>query len=283
MAKKNQSTRLTSQHKKSEGVIGIFGKEAKSHDIAVGKISERVKIELEETYPSLEFRCRYTILKKEINEALQEINKDLGQTLFLQNASIKPDGGIIEVKDDNDKWRIVLVTEAKHQGKDIENIKMGKSVGKNNDQELMAAGNAIERAHKNIFEIANFMLSESYFPYVIFLEGSNFLTQNIEVKRPDGTMITLNYNSGTLNRLDRLSAANYGMPFNKNLSKNKYITHKNKSIMLQAASIYTKGDGSKWEDSEMLKVMMEISETSLRELATDIFNQITKGVKNEKK
>lgn len=283
MAKKNQSTRLTSQHKKSEGVIGIFGKEAKSHDIAVGKISERVKIELEETYPSLEFRCRYTILKKEINEALQEINKDLGQTLFLQNASIKPDGGIIEVKDDNDKWRIVLVTEAKHQGKDIENIKMGKSVGKNNDQELMAAGNAIERAHKNIFEIANFMLSESYFPYVIFLEGSNFLTQNIEVKRPDGTMITLNYNSGTLNRLDRLSAANYGMPFNKNLCKNKYITHKNKSIMLQAASIYTKGDGSKWEDSEMLKVMMEISKTSLRELATDIFKQITKGVKNEKK
>ena len=41
----------------------------------------------------------------------------------------------------------------------------------------MAAGNAIERSHKNIFEIANFMLSEAYFPYVIFLEGSNFLTQ----------------------------------------------------------------------------------------------------------
>lgn len=43
----------------------------------------------------------------------------------------------------------------------------------------MAAGNAIERSHKNISEIANYMLSESHFPYVLFLEGSNFLTETI--------------------------------------------------------------------------------------------------------
>lgn len=48
---------------------------------------------------------------------------------------------------------------------------------KNNDQDLMAAGNAIERSHKNISEIANLMLAESHFPYVLFLEGSNFLTK----------------------------------------------------------------------------------------------------------
>ena len=74
--------------------------------------------------------------------------------------------------DDNGAWRVVLVSEAKHQGKDIENIKAGKLVGKKNNQDLMAAGNAIERAHKNISEIANFMLAESHFPYVLFLEGS---------------------------------------------------------------------------------------------------------------
>lgn len=170
MAKKNQSTRLTSQHKESKGVIGIFGEEAKNHDIAVGEISKIVKSKLEEKYSNLQFRHRSTVLKK-------EINKELGQTLFLSNARIKPDGGIIEVKDDNGKWRVVLVSEAKHQGKDIENIKAGKLVGVNNNQIFMAAGNAIERSHKNIFEIANFMLSEAYFPYVIFLEGSNFLTQ----------------------------------------------------------------------------------------------------------
>ena len=62
-----------------------------------------------------------------------------------------------------------------------------------------------------------------YFPYVIFLEGTNFLTKSIEVKRPDGRVVTLKYDSGSLNRLDRLSAANYGMPFNKNLCRNKFI------------------------------------------------------------
>ncbi len=57
------------------------------------------------------------------------------------------------MKDKDGKWRIVLVCEAKHQGKDIENISKGILVGKNSDQELMVAGNAIERSHKNINEI----------------------------------------------------------------------------------------------------------------------------------
>lgn len=94
----------------------------------------------------------------------------------------------------------------------------GTLVGKNKDQDLMVAGNAIERAHKNISEISNYMLAEGYFPYVLFLEGSNFLTQDVTIKRPDGREVTLTYNNGALNRLDRLTAANYGMPININLN-----------------------------------------------------------------
>ncbi len=150
MAKKNQSGRLTEQQKESQGVVGIFGEEAKLHDITVGKISHFVIKQLEKDFPQLALRHRASIRKEEINEALNKIDHDLGQTLFVENSSIIPDGGIIEVKDDNGKWRIVLVSEAKHQGKDIENIKKGILVGKNNDQDLMAVGNAIERAHKNI-------------------------------------------------------------------------------------------------------------------------------------
>jgi len=108
---------------------------------------------------------------------------------------------------------------------------MGKLVGTGNDQDLMVAGNAIERAHKNISEIANFMLSESHFPYVLFLEGSNFLTKTISIKRPDGKVVTLEYNSGMLNRLDRLTSANYGMPINTNLCKNKFVKHKDKTVV----------------------------------------------------
>lgn len=224
----------------------------------------------------LKFRYRKDLAKKEINEALQKIDKYLGQTLFVESASIRPDGGIIEVQDDEGNWRVVLVSEARHQGKDIENISAGKLVGKKNNQDLMAAGNAIERAYKNVNEIANFMLAERYFPYILFLEGSNFLTQNVTVTRPDGRVVTLVYNDGTLNRLDRLTAANYGMPINTNLCENKFVKCNGAAIMLQAASIYTKGEGGHWKDEDMIMVMLEVARTSLKMLGTDLFEQLSK-------
>ena len=276
MTKKNQSTRLTNQHKISKGVVGIFGDGAKSHDVTVGEVSKFVINQLEKEFPQLSFKYRTSIKKEEINKALQKVDSELGQTLFVLNSSIKPDGGIIEVKDDNGDWRIILVSEAKHQGKDIVNIKKGEQVGMGSNQDLMAAGNAIERSHKNISEIANLMLSELHFPYVLFLAGSNFLTQTISIERPDGRLVKLEYNSGILNRLDRLTCANYGMPINTNLCKNKSFKVKNRTVMLQAASIYTQGDGKKWNVEEMLEVMTEISRTSLQVLATDIFDQLVK-------
>ncbi len=277
MAKNNQSNRLTSQHKDSHGIVGIFGLKAKYHDMTVEKISHSVIKQLKNEYPQLSFRYRTSIKKEEINEALKKVDPELGQTLFVSNSSIIPDGGIIEVKDDNSNWRVVLVSEAKHQGKDIDNIKNGVLVGKDNNQDLMAAGNAIERSHKNISEIANLMLSESHFPYVLFLEGSNFLTETISITRPDGRVVTLEYNSGMLNRLDRLTSANYGMPINTNLCKNKFIKHKDKTIMLQATSIYTQGNGEKWDIQKMFDIMLEVSKTSLQVLGSDLFNQITKS------
>jgi type II restriction enzyme len=230
---------------------------------------------LRDEYPMLTFRYRKNISKQEINNALNQIDKDLGQMLFLKTARIIPDGGLVEVKDDNGNWRVVVVSEAKFQGKDIDNIKTGVKVGKNNDQDLMAAGNAIERAHKNVCEIANYMLSEPYFPYILFLEGSNFLTHDITIQRPDGSDYTLHYEDGTLNRLDRLTAANYGMKINTNLCKNKFVLCNNRTIMLQAASIYTQGDGGHWENINMINVMLDIARTSLQMIGNDLFNQLT--------
>lgn len=279
MAKKNQSQRLTQQHKSHHGVIGIFGNEAKLHDFTVGQVSHLVLSQLQSDFPQLSFRYRDNIRKEEINKALQKVDLELGQTLFVPNSSIIPDGGIIEVKDDDGNWRVVLVSEAKHQGKDIENIKIGKLVGKNNDQDLMAAGNAIERSHKNISEIANLMLGESHFPYVLFLEGSNFLTETVSITRPDGRVVILEYNSGMLNRLDRLTAANYGLPINTNLCKNKFVHHKDKTIMLQAASIYTQGNGERWDAEQMFRIMLEIAKTSIQVIYSDLFNQVSSFLK----
>lgn len=276
MSENIQSQRLTIQQKSRQGQVGIFCQQARIHDKTVGEVSRRVCEYLKEAYPQLTFDYWKSIEKAKINAALQKVDPYLGQTHFVANASIIPDGGIIVVKDDNDEWRVVLVSEAKHQGKDKENIEKGKLVGAKNDQDLMAAGNAIERSHKNISEIANYMLAESHFPYVLFLEGTNFLTETIYVARPDGRVVTLEYNSGMLNRLDRLTAANYGMPINTNLCKNRFVKPKDKTIMLQAASIYTQGDGNSWDRGEMFEIMIDIAETSLQLLGSDLFKQLTK-------
>ena len=275
MAKRAQTERLTAQHIENEGVVGIFGELARRHDISVGKISDKVLDTLRAQFPKLRFRRRNYITKTEINDKLRSIDPQLGQELYVKLAKIRPDGGIIEVKDDKDEWRIVLVTEAKFQGKDVENIGNGILVGKRRDQDIMAAGNAIERSHKNIKEIANYMLGEQHFPYVLFLEGSNFLTETIIVTRPDGREVTLQYDASNLNRLDRLTAANYAMPINTNLCKNRVVTSRGQSIMLQAASIFTQGKGGEWTGEDMATVMLDIAKTSLRMLATDLFSQLS--------
>lgn len=260
--KKNQAERLRIEKIRGQGPKEIFGESAKKHDMDVNNYSKVAYDTLKKEFPNLEFRHRESIEKKEINDKLHTIDSRLGITMFVPKASIKPDGGIIEVKDTSGKWRIVLVCEAKHQGKDIENIEKGLLVGKNKDQELMVAGNAIERSHKNINEIRNVMIDEKYFPYILFLQGSNFLTEPITIKRLDGTEVTLKHDAGSLNRIDRLTSANYSLPINQNSCENITISIDGQQIMLQAVSIFTKPN--EWTIEEMLPIMMDVAKTSLK-------------------
>lgn len=266
---KGQAKRLTEQQGARGGARGIYGTDAQVHDRAVRRAGNHVFKTLQRAYRNYQFRFRETIGKQEINEKLNAIDNRLGRTLFVKDSSIKPDGGVIEVLDRDQRWRIVLVSEAKYQGKDVENIEAGMLVGKNKDQDLMVAGNAIERVYKNINEIRNFMLDESHFPYAVFLQGSNFATETFQVFKPDGSFVDIRHDSGALNRIDRVTAANYCMPINRNYCKNIFIGHKNSSIMLQAASIYARC--KPWEEDEMRRIMMDIAKASI-----GILNQLGK-------
>ena len=46
--------------------------------------------------------------------------------------------------------------------------------------------------------------------------------------------------------------------------------------MLQAASIYTQGDGGHWKEEDMIEIMLDIAKTSLRMIGRDLFKQLTK-------
>jgi len=45
--------------------------------------------------------------------------------------------------------------------------------------------------------------------------------------------------------------------------------------MLQAASIFTQGDGGHWDKNEVNDVMLDVAKTSIKCLAKDLFNQLT--------
>jgi len=261
---KGQATRLGRQHELGGGPLGIFGLEAQKHDWSIGQVSELVYKALRKTFPKMTFRYRPTLSKQEINDKLSSLDSKLGQVLFVKNSSIKPDGGIIEVEDKRKHWRVILVGESKHQGNDIEKILAGVKQGKEKDADFMVAGNAIERVHKNILEMRNYMLDELHFPYVVFLQGSNFATTTFVIKALDGRELRIAHDAGALNRIDRVTASNYGLEINKNYCRNVFIPCAHGKQMLQVPSLYFQCEA--WSTKAMSDILWEIVNTSLEVL-----------------
>jgi type II restriction enzyme len=265
---KGQALRLALQQALGGGPLTIFGKAAQQHDLTIREVAAGVLAKLAEEHPDFQFELLTSLGKKEINDRLRTFDLRLGRALFVKSASIRPDGGIIRVQDRHGKWRVILVGESKHQGNDVEMIRAGRLQGKKKDQDFMAAGNAIERMHKNILEMRNYMLDEKHFPYVVFLQGSNFATESMELTRPDGRVVKLVHDSGLLNRIDRATASSYARDINQSYCEN--ITVKAGSIehMLQTASLYCQC--SPWTAGEMASVMFGVAKASLQIVSADL-------------
>jgi type II restriction enzyme len=265
---KGQALRLSLQQELGGGPLTIFGAEAQKHDLSIREVTAGVLAELAQEFPALEFRQRNNMGKREINAKLSSFDERLGQTLFVESASIRPDGGITEVRDREGNWRVILVGESKHQGNDVEKILAGIMQGKNKDQDFMAAGNAIERMHKNVLELRNYMMDERHFPYVVFLQGSNFATESFEVVRPDGRIVPVVHSSGLLNRIDRITASSLSRTINHNYCENIFVSAGGIEHMCQIASLYCKHEP--WKAGEMAEVMLEVAKTSLAVLEGEL-------------
>lgn len=265
---KGQVERLSAQHIKAGGVVGIFGVDAKKHDASVKEVAKGVLLLLRTDFPNLIFRLRTSIRKDEIHKKLNQLDPRLGVKLFVAKASLRPDGAVIQVQDKNGEWRVILVGESKHQGNDHVNIPFGIRTAKMEakGQLIMPAGNAIERAHKNIQELRNFMLGEKHFPYVIFLQGSNFAIERIVPKWPDGTEVPIAPSDACVNRIDRVTAANYGMEINRDYCKNLLVG--SPPTMLQVASIYAQCEH--FTADRMFEILWNTAITSLEVLAAEL-------------
>lgn len=267
---KGQANRLSVQHLKGGGVVGIFGEEAQKHDADIREVADLILKGLSESLPKLRFRLRSSLRKHEIHAKMQELDKRLGVKLFVATASIQPDGRVMEVQDKNGEWRVILVGESKHQGNDVQNIAAGVRTDKMaaKGQYIMPAGNAIERVHKNIQELKNFMLGEKHFPYVVFLQGSNFAIENIDAVWPDGTIVPISPSDSNVNRIDRVTACNYGMDINRNYCKNIVVEHPFGKMMLQVASVFSQCEH--FEPKIMFEILWDTAITSLEVLADEL-------------
>ncbi len=265
---KGQGLRLSIQQRLGGGPLTIFGAAAQAHDLSIRQVTAGVLAKLTEEFPDLVLRQRTSLSKKEINDKLCSFDPRLGQALFVGSASIRPDGAITEVRDRHGRWRVILVGESKHQGNDVEMILAGILQGKNKDQDFMAAGNAIERMHKNVLELRNFMLDERHFPYVVFLQGSNFATESFEVTRPDGRVVKVVHDSGLLNCIDRVTASSLSREINQNYCENIIVKAGDFEHMFQAASLYCKHTA--WKAGEMAEAMLAVAKTSLQVIGPDL-------------
>lgn len=265
---KGQALRLGVQQELGGGPLTIFGAAAQKHDLSIREVTAGVLAELATEFPNLEFRQRNSLSKAEIHAKLHAIDPRLGKALFVESSSIKPDGAITEVLDKKGKWRVILVGESKHQGNDVEKIVAGVKQGKAKDQDFMVAGNAIERVHKNIVEFRNFMIDERYFPYVVFLQGSNFATETFTVTTPDGRKIEISHKAGMLNRIDRVTASSLGREINQNYCENIFVEAGGLQHMLQIASLYFQANP--WPAKAMAEVLLDVAKTAINVLSADL-------------
>ncbi len=132
----------------------------------------------------------------------------------------------------------------------------------------MVAGNAVERVHKNIQEVKNMMLDEAHFPYVVFLQGSNFATATFHVAAPDGRWVKVAHNAGDLNRIDRVTASSFGMDINRSYCRNIFVELDKHIQMLQAASLYFQSEP--WARKDMSEILWEVALTSLDVLSDSL-------------
>lgn len=164
-------------------------------------------------------------------------SRDEYDTTFSDRA-IKPDGGVIFLikKDDTKAKKILLISEAKHQGTNKQRLAEGKP--------RQAQGNAIERLGKNLTGIRAALNHEQITPFVCFGSGCDF--------EEDYT-----HESFVMSKVSML---------NEFYSLNKtYVFKKDHDVNKNSfapVSMYFREE--KWSSDEMFTILKEEAETALR-------------------
>lgn len=146
----------------------------------------------------------------------------------FEKSHMKPDGGILFLKDKQDNSYPILISEVKNQGTNDLRIKEGKT--------KQAQGNAIERLGKNVIGFKTATMQESIFPFVCFGYGCDF---------EDGSSI-----------IDRVVTI---AMFSK-LNVVRLFSEGSSSDIRRGSFFFRQ---KKWTEDEMFRIMYEIADRSV--------------------
>ncbi|MCF8135297.1 MAG: hypothetical protein K9J32_07370 [Synechococcus lacustris] len=182
---------------------------------------------------------------------------------------VSPDGGICFIESKSGFKHIILVSEAKHQGRHdgytpISDSGWAKECLRNKkldpntpieERPKQANGNAIERAFKNSNTFQGLTSIYGYFPYVVFCDGFDFRTKQ-DYSLFSHQKYASKYNIDSTIRM-RLVSGNYFMPLN-----NTYVSGAKRGYStVYPASIYARME--KWTHQEMVDVFVDVMRKSI--------------------
>lgn len=165
---------------------------------------------------------------KYIVDSLRKNYPEEDFSYFFESSSIRPDGGILSLLDNDGNKYPILISEVKNQGTNRKREEEGLK--------KQAMGNAIERLGKNVIGLRTALMHEAIFPFVCFGYGCDF--------------------EETSSILDRVATiAMFG-----NLNKT-YLHNTGEGGRLNRGSFYFRDP--KWSVDEMQNIMYDIAERSI--------------------
>lgn len=205
----------------------VINTTSKKQESDLGRALNRVVSNLKSQFGiRLYHESQWTLINivRDLREAFPEVEFEC----HFDRTSMRPDGGILSILDNDNNIHPILIAEVKNQGTNDERVREG--LGR------QAKGNAIERLGKNVIGFRTAMMPESIVPFICFGYGCDFADDSSILDR-----VTTIAMFGPLNRINVLNQGESGS-FNRG------------SFFFREAP---------WTIDEMSELMFEVAERSV--------------------
>lgn len=215
------------QQLRAQRVGTVINLTSKKQEERVGQALFSVVEKLETRYGNI-FHHEKSWKLKDVVEKLRNNYPEVDFHYYFDTSTMRPDGGILSVRDIQNNHYPILIVEVKNQGTNTFRKAEGKPI--------QAKGNAIERLGKNVIGFRAALLGEKITPFVCFGDGCDF--------SPDSSI------------LDRVvTIAMFG-----NLNKVCVLNQGNESLFNRGSFFFRE---EPWEVKDMSEIMFDIAKRSI--------------------